>query len=1690
MMGPLRGPPWALPRSCSPSTSLSLCQGAPTTTFGTAVRSSHSASSGTRNSNRQSSSNSSSSSGSGSSSSGSGSSSSGSGDSPFSLLLLQQSKVFVRRCSPRALGFRKKLTAETRHTNPRSKSNRSSSSSSNTSGNSGSSSSRSSGNSSSSRRQQQGGVSHVSELLCRVARRQLRAGNVCACVSSIEAAARLTLMPLMPVLSVSSLSVVFSLSLPLCSILGVSLFGPFLLLSLAWFLWSVHSVYFSSFLCLFAERGDTETLLLPSLLLLEVEEGEAAARPIEVSHCLSLLAASCRQEGTGVRQGDTLAAETAAAADGAARAHTRPPRELLKQLTVKAEACSRDASPKTLLILLGSFCRLGASIPPGLLSVSLAALPPFVLNEANPHDLTTLAAFLSTCQQQILSHIDAHYTALQQQQQQQEQQVLQQNLLLPYTAWWLLLLRRLPSVVGAFSAVSTCGVLHACTAVARCCPQLQQQQEQQRQVFLSLCAAATTGLKQQQLLLQELRQQMLHQQEMENSLTLKKPCWRLQQLLLLEQLLRAAPQALGGATPAQLSTVTHDAALLVGECEAQLHQLQQQQQKQQGQQQHLLLLLRELLHQAHAVLQVTFRGSGVHAGDFSARDLALLLSSMARVCDTPQAAAAAAAGCSSGETHTAGWAAKLAAAERSVGEERAAAAAAAAVPTEAAAAVRIAAAAALPALYVQLNHVLQQSNSRDTLAFLGALARLWPFGCVSFQQQQRPRLQQQQQQAAAELLLLRVAPKWVASWDVKQLAVAAADTHRLCCCAPAALHAAAQSLLTQIAQHLTQSFLQQMQQQQQQVQQQHEQQQQQQQQLLRVEPAAADRLLSDALGGGACLGLTSSHFAVSTQQVMSLWVSLLSFFPRPSSHEGLLRVLEALISASLAAPQPQQQQLLLLLLQQQQHQRLLQCLRELPPPDDPSLTGSCIVRGLAALAGGGLPPQGLVGDRSSAGAAAAPAAAAPAAAASSAAAAAAADEGAPTALPLLPLLLARCEQQLFLLSTKDLMSLCRALLHLSSSPACSSHSNGSSSSHSSNGSSSSHSSSGSSSNSSSCCWTATRALKAGALALLRGSLAGCLLQKGAGNQDVLKLEREQQQQHEQQLQQEQQLEREQQVLQLLEELLQRFYLHCCSFSVPEMTRVLLCLSQNAHAAAAAIAAAAGAAAPAAAGCAEEGLGVAAAADGATLMLRQVSRQLMRKLPSCTPSAALDVLEVYVRLAPRLRLLRHTPPMLLLQQELLLQRERGQTKQQQRRQHQQGLQQHLRGTHFSMHNLRLLQATAPLLLQQLPRLAPADGGLAAAAALTRLLQLWGAAQFREQQLLLPVLQQLSLVLGEGDTSSTADTAALPNSAAAAARGFVLQYLPVATAAAAASAITRLGCTCSSASAEVKAQASQVLHLLFSSLQYQQQQQQSQHQEQSQQQQQQSQQPQRLLQMAAALSLWCCDEASRVEQTRAACLLLPLLAPQHQALSAALRLGGGSSSCCSSRNSSIELLRILARCLRDLLSLNVDVLPREAQTMYALLLAEHEQQRQQQQQERQLQQEQQQQQQRLVAAPTDIGACSSRMAVAQSQVAAALRALRGPRGPSLTVSENVLEGPYTIRVALEGRPRVAIEICRGSDYFRVAAGGLTEALVPWRELRERLLQAREWQLVRIQLEEWEALRKPRCQEHFLRSRVLKP
>ena len=159
------------------------------------------------------------------------------------------------------------------------------------------------------------------------------------------------------------------------------------------------------------------------------------------------------------------------------------------------------------------------------------------------------------------------------------------------------------------------------------------------------------------------------------------------------------------------------------------------------------------------------------------------------------------------------------------------------------------------------------------------------------------------------------------------------------------------------------------------------------------------------------------------QQLMSLWVSLLSLLPRPSplgtDHSGLLLLLEGLLSSSLGPPISQQQSLLLLL-QQQQHQQqqqlLLQQLRELPPPDDRSLTGSCLVRGIAALAGGGLPPQGLAASDRPAAAAVPAAAAAPPAVAS---------------LPLLPLLIVRCEQQLSLLSRRDIFTLCRALMYLS-----------------------------------------------------------------------------------------------------------------------------------------------------------------------------------------------------------------------------------------------------------------------------------------------------------------------------------------------------------------------------------------------------------------------------------------------------------------------------------------------------------------------------------------------------------------------------------------------------------------------------------------------------------------------------------
>ena len=123
---------------------------------------------------------SSSSSSSSSSSNASSNSSSSSSESSFSLLLQQEARVFVRRSPRRALGLPKVRALET----PRKPSSNSSNSSSSNS------------SSSSRRKQQQSGVSHVSELLCRLAKRQLREGNVSACVTSLEAAAvRQTLNP-------------------------------------------------------------------------------------------------------------------------------------------------------------------------------------------------------------------------------------------------------------------------------------------------------------------------------------------------------------------------------------------------------------------------------------------------------------------------------------------------------------------------------------------------------------------------------------------------------------------------------------------------------------------------------------------------------------------------------------------------------------------------------------------------------------------------------------------------------------------------------------------------------------------------------------------------------------------------------------------------------------------------------------------------------------------------------------------------------------------------------------------------------------------------------------------------------------------------------------------------------------------------------------------------------------------------------------------------------------------------------------------------------------------------------------------------------------------------------------------------------------------------------------------------------
>ena len=212
------------------------------------------------------------------------------------------------------------------------------------------------------------------------------------------------------------------------------------------------------------------------------------------------------------------------------------------------------------------------------------------------------------------------------------------------------------------------------------------------------------------------------------------------------------------------------------------------------------------------------------------------------------------------------------------------------------------------------------------------------------------------------------------------------------------------------------------------------------------------------------------------QQLVSLWVSLVSLLPLAGGPEGskcrgLLSVLEGLFVSLLGPSSAEEKQRLLLLQQQQQVQQLLQQLRSLPPPQDPSLSATCIVKGLAALAGGGLLPQGLA-------AAAAAAVAAPSAAAAASAAA--------PALPLLPLLLVRCEQQLSLLSSKDTFTLCRALLRLSPSLSPpSSRSNGSCSSSSNNSSSSSK-----------------RALEEGAQAALLSSLSSLLLQQQTGELQV------------------------------------------------------------------------------------------------------------------------------------------------------------------------------------------------------------------------------------------------------------------------------------------------------------------------------------------------------------------------------------------------------------------------------------------------------------------------------------------------------------------------------------------------------------------------------------------------------------
>ncbi|OEH77446.1 dead deah box helicase domain-containing protein [Cyclospora cayetanensis] len=434
----------------------------------------------------------------------------------------------------------------------------------------------------------------------------------------------------------------------------------------------------------------------------------------------------------------------------------------------------------------------------------------------------------------------------------------------------------------------------------------------------------------------------------------------------------------------------------------------------------------------------------------------------------------------------------------------------------------------------------------------------------------------------------------------------------------------------------------------------------------------------------------------------------------------------------------------------------------------------------------------------------------------------------------------------------------------------------------------------------------------------------------------------------------------------------------------------------------------------------------------------------------------------------------------------------------------------------------MHSTAPVFLQQLNSVfAPSENGLAAVARLTRLLQLWGAAHCRKDDFVLPVLQQLVCVL-QGRSPFEFREAAASEKRPAAVRS-VLQHVPLETAAAAALAITRLGCTCSSASEQVQRTASQALALVFSAVEHrlrqlqhdqrkqqeqeqelqeqkhqeqehqEQKQQEQKHQEQERQEQkhqeqehqeqkhqehqEQHQRQQRqlavlpLLQLAAALCLWCCDRTVRVSQIQAANLLLTLLNPHKQVLEDLIvrspptspRVTPPPAILTSSRN----VLSIFSCCMRELLCIEAGALTPPAQEVLTLL-----------------------RQGGVAALPLPLAAVKScKQTAALAEVSAILQSMSVfPQGTLLQLREKLSEGPYSVPLAIESFPKTAVEVCGFTDFFRGESGESTGLLMPWRELRQRILQAKGWQVMTVSLEEWCALTDRRSREMYLRARLV--